>query len=138
MTSADRFCQFWAFRVCCVSCCLCCVNKQSLSNIVDLCRREWPLTIAFCCGSITILSRQSSGPELRCYDMLRHVATCCEILPRFLHSPRPQNDLSVIQSVDGNNQEAFEPFALLCDLNSDTAHCADLCSMNCANQLGSC
>jgi hypothetical protein len=66
------------------------------------------------------------------------VTTCCEILPRILHSPRPQNDLSVIQSVDGNNQEAFEPFALLCDLNSDTAHCADLCSMNCANQLGSC
>lgn len=40
--------------------------------IVDLCRREWPLTIAFCCGSITILSRQSSGPELRCCDMLRN------------------------------------------------------------------
>ena len=26
----------------------------------------------------------------------------------------------MIESVDGNNQEAFEPFALLCDLNSDT------------------
>ena len=35
--------------------------------------------------------------------------------------------LIVIESVDGKwwqQQEAFEPFALLCDFTSDTAHCA--------------
>ena len=117
------FCQFWALRMFAKS-----VFRSVMSD-GELCCREWPLTIAFCCGSITILSR-SSGPELRCCDMLRHSSKMSpfEIL-RKIHKLHKMiwSYLIVIESVDGKwwqQQEAFEPFALLCDFTSDTAHCA--------------